>query len=141
MAKAELKTRETDASVDDFIAAQPKDEVRSDCRALIALMSELTGAPPKMWGAAIVGFGSVPLTYASGRQLDWPLLAFSPRKTALTLYLTCDIQQYAGQLARLGKHSTGKGCLYIKRLADVDMGVLRGLLLAGLDEVGATDRG
>jgi len=141
MAKAEIKTRETDASVDDFIAGQPKEEVRADCRTLITLLNGITGAPPRMWGSSIIGFGSAPLTYASGRQLDWPLLAFSPRKTSLTLYLTCDIQQYAAQLAQLGKHSTGKGCLYIKRLADVDLQVLQGLLQAGLEEAGAADPG
>lgn len=141
MAKAEIKTRETDASVDDFIAGQPKEEVRGDCRTLVALMRALTGAPPKMWGSSIIGFGSTPLTYASGRQLDWPVLAFSPRKTSLTLYLTCDIQQYACQLAKLGKHSTGKGCLYIKRLSDVDLEVLKGLLRAGLEESRKTTGG
>lgn len=141
MAKAEIKTRETDASVDDFIAGQPKEEVRADCRTLITLLSGITGAPPRMWGKDIVGFGSAPLTYASGRQVDWPLLAFSPRKTNLSLYFTCDIQQYHTQLAQLGKHSTGKGCLYIKRLSDVDRQVLQGLFRAGLDEAGTADQG
>jgi hypothetical protein len=121
---AEAKTRPTTANVDDFIAALPTEQQRTDSRTLVHLMSRHTGHGPVLWGPNIIGFGSVPLKYASGRELDWPIIAFSPRKTALTLYLTCDIEQYRHLLDKLGKHTTGVGCLYIKRLGDVDAKVL-----------------
>lgn len=120
----EPKTRPTTASVSDFIAALPTEQQRSDSHALVKLMQDATQQKPVLWGPNIIGFGSVPLKYASGRELDWPIIAFSPRKTALTLYLTCDIKQYQPLLEKLGKHSTGVGCLYIKRLSDVDSKVL-----------------
>ena len=121
---AEAKTRPTTASVDDFIAALPTEQQRTDSRTLAALMSRHTGQPPVLWGPNIIGFGSTHLKYASGRELDWPVIAFSPRKTALTLYLTCDIKQHQALLDKLGKHKTGVGCLYIKRLSDLDAKVL-----------------
>ncbi len=118
------KTRPTTDSVDAFIDSLSGDQQREDSRALIKLMQAATRQQPVLWGPAIVGFGSTPLKYANGKEMDWPIIAFSPRKTALTLYLTCDIKQYEPMLEKLGKHSTGVGCLYIKRLADVDMKVL-----------------
>lgn len=124
----EAKTRPTTASVDDFIAALPTEQQRDDSRILSALMSRHTGQPPVLWGPSIIGFGSTHLKYASGHELDWPVIAFSPRKTALTLYLTCDIKQYQALLEKLGKHKTGVGCLYIKRLSDVDDKVLEKLV-------------
>jgi len=120
----EAKTRPTTASVSDFIEALPTEQQRADSRTLVALMGRHTGQPPVLWGANIIGFGSMPLKYASGRELDWPVIAFSPRKTALSIYLTCDIQEYQPLLEKLGKHKTGVGCLYIKRLSDVDAKVL-----------------
>jgi len=95
-------------------------------------MRELSGAEPRLWGSAIVGFGTQPLRYASGRELEWPLIAFSPRKQDLTLYLSGGPPLRAALLAKLGKHKTGKVCLYIKRLADVDLGVLRALIADAL---------
>jgi hypothetical protein len=131
MAKAELKTKPTGASVEDFFAGFKDEERRKDCRTLAALMKQATGAEPKMWGSAIVGFGDWHYKYASGCEGDWFRMGFSPRKQALTLYLTCGgFEKHAGLLARLGKHKTGKGCLYVKRLADVDMAVLRRLIEA-----------
>jgi hypothetical protein len=127
MAKAELKTKKTAASVDDFIDAQKDEQVRDDCRAIIKLMSAATGEPPKMWGAAIVGFGTMKLKYESGRELDWMVCGFSPRKGNLTLY---GLQMEAEHLAKLGKHTTGKGCLYIKKMADVDAKVLKAMITA-----------
>lgn len=120
----EAKTRPTTASVDDFIATLPTEQQRDDSRTLVTLMGRHTGQPPVLWGPNIIGFGSMPLKYASGRELDWPVIAFSPRKTALSIYLTCDIKQYQALLEKLGKHKTGVGCLYIKRLSDVDAKVL-----------------
>ncbi|HMC97898.1 MAG TPA: DUF1801 domain-containing protein [Flavobacteriales bacterium] len=128
MAKAELKTKKTAASVDDFIGGQKDEQVRDDCRTLIKLMSAATKDEPKMWGAAIVGFGHTTLKYDSGRELDWMIIGFSPRKANLTLYGLGSSGKREELLAKLGKHTTGKGCLYIKRLADVDMKVLTELI-------------
>ncbi|MEI6621020.1 MAG: DUF1801 domain-containing protein [Actinomycetes bacterium] len=125
---AEPKTRPTGADVDAFLSEVPDDTRRNDATALSELMQRITGEKPVMWGPAIVGFGSRQLKYASGRELDWPRVAFSPRKANLTLYLTFDFAEFADQLARLGKHTNGKGCLYIKRLADVDQTVLAELI-------------
>lgn len=117
------KTRATAASVDAFIDKQPKEEVRDDCRALMKLMHELTGAEPYMYGPSIVGYGTYHYKYASGHEGDAPLLAFSPRKPEMVIYL---YQEVLGPelMAKLGKHKATKGCVYIKRLADIDMKVL-----------------
>jgi hypothetical protein len=125
---AQNKTRKTQASVAEFLDAIDDEARRKDAKALDTLMREVTGEKPAMWGPAIVGYGRHTLTYDSGRVVDWMRVGFSPRKAALTLYLTCDIAAHAGLTARLGKHSTGKGCLYIKNLADVDHAVLRKLI-------------
>jgi hypothetical protein len=122
------KTRPTTASVEAFIDALPNEQQRTDSRALVKLMQGVTKETPVMWGPGIIGFGSTPLKYANGKELDWPIIAFSPRKTALTLFFTCDIKQYQPLLEVLGKHSTGVGCLYIKRLSDVDGKVLEKLV-------------
>ena len=129
----ELKTRVTAASVADFIASVLDERRRRDCEAVLALMQEVTGKPPEMWGDSIVGFGRYTYRYASGQTGEWMLTGFSPRKENLTLYLmglylTGGPGEDTDLLARLGKHKTGKGCLYIKRLSDVDMGVLRSLV-------------
>lgn len=116
---AEPKTRPTDASVDDYIAAQPESR-RADCRALVALMSRASGAPAVMWGPGIVGFGSYPNRTADGKVTDWPRIGFASRKQDLTLYVIPDEALYA----RLGPHRSSKACLYLKRLADVDAAVL-----------------
>lgn len=130
----EAKTRPTTANVDDFIAALPTEQQRDDSRNLVQLMSRHTGHGPVLWGPNIIGFGSTHLKYASGRELDWPIIAFSPRKTALSIYLTCDIKQYEGLLEKLGKHKTGVGCLYIKRLSDVDAKVLEQMVKVAVKE-------
>ncbi len=124
---AELKTKPNDDDVDAFIDSVPE-PARSDCRELVALMQAATGAPPVMWGSSIVGFGEVHYRYASGREGDWFAVGFSPRKKNLTLYLTDGIDSHAEHLDRLGPHSTGKGCLYIKHLDDVDRDVLDALI-------------
>lgn len=124
---AQLQTQKTTASVADFIAAVPDVRRRADAIALDALFSEVVGEKGAMWGPAIIGYGGRKLRYPDGREIDWMLLAFSPRKSALTLYLG-DLDAYTELLSRLGKHSTSKACLYIKSLAQVDAAVLRELL-------------
>lgn len=129
---AELKTQKTTASVAGFLDAIEDETRRKDAKAVDKLMREVTGEKPAMWGPAIVGYGHRTLTYDSGRTLDWMRVGFSPRKAALTLYLTCDLSAHADLTGKLGKHSTGKGCLYIKKLADVDQAVLRKLIATSL---------
>jgi hypothetical protein len=124
-AMAELKTKQTAASVPAFFKTVADKERQKDCRELAALMKKITGKPPKMWGPSIVGFGNCQLKYASGRELDWFFVGFSPRKDSLSLYLTCDLSQYKGLLKKLGKHKHGKGCLYVKKLDDIDRDVLQ----------------
>jgi hypothetical protein len=125
---AELKTKETGASVSKFINAVPDATKRKDSLKLIEMMKKATGAKPKMWGPSIIGFGKTHLVYDSGRELDMPLVGFSPRKQALTLYLNVGSPGYKDLLTRLGKHTTSKACLYIKRLDDVDLKVLQKMI-------------
>ena len=125
---AELKTRQNDQDVMAFLNAIPDEQRRQDCMAILALMRDVTGAEPKMWGDSIVGFGSYHYRYATGREGDSMITGFSPRKQNLTLYLSSGFEQHGDQLQRLGKHSVGKACLYIKRLDDVDLPTLRELV-------------
>lgn len=119
----------TEVGVDDFLAAVPDDRRRADALRLCAIMREMTGEPPVMWGPTIVGFGSYHYVYESGRTGDAPLVGFSPRKQQLVVYLVGGYEErYPALLARLGPHRTGKGCLYLKRLDDVDEGALRELV-------------
>jgi hypothetical protein len=125
---AEMKTKATRTSVATFLKSVPADR-REDCQALVAMMQKATGAPPVMWGPSIVGFGSRRLVYDSGRELDWFHVGFSPRKAELTLY---GVGLDEAALEKLGRHKTGKGCLYIRRLAEVDTKVLRGMIAASV---------
>ena len=126
---AEAKTKPTKLSVDKFIKSQPDARVREDCAVISKLMSEATGEKPKMWGSSIVGFGSYHYKYATGREGDMPIIGFSPRKQNLTLYLLMyRFDEQADLLKKLGKHSLGKGCLYIKRLSDVNLPTLKKLI-------------
>lgn len=129
------KTQETKASVPQYFAAIADTERRADCKAVAKLMTAVTKAPPRMWGTAIVGFGKHQLVYASGRTLDWPLVAFSPRKSALTLYITGATKRHPDLLKQLGPHKVGGGCIYIKRLADVDQKVLKQLITLSVKEL------
>jgi hypothetical protein len=123
---AEPKTKLTDIPVADFINAIPEAQVRQDCWSIVEIMQEAAKAPAKMWGTAIVGFGTYRAVNASGKGNDWLVIGFSPRKQAITLYIMLSgIQNAEELLARLGKHTRGKGCLYIKRLADVDLATLK----------------
>ena len=125
---AEPKTRKTNASVDDFLNSVADQRKRQDCFVLVDLMREITGSEPSMWGDSIVGFGGYQQTYSTGKEYEWPVIGFSPRKQSLTLYIMSGFEQYDELLGRLGKHTTSKACLYIKRLSDVDMSVLRELI-------------
>jgi len=125
---AELKTQVNDASVEAFLNTVPDEKKRADALRLMQIMREATGEEPQMWGSSIVGYGSYHYKYASGRQGDWMLTGFSPRKTSLTVYITPGLERYEALLARLGKFTTGKGCLYLKRLSDVDEATLRELV-------------
>ena len=133
---AELKTRPTDASVADFLNGVENEQKRLDCQKISELMELATGAPPKMWGDAIVGFGVCHLKYSTGRELDWPIVAFSPRKQNITLYLSTGEQWNEELLSRLGKHKTGMGCLYFKRLSDVDEEILKELIAESVKRAG-----
>lgn len=129
---AELKTAKTRASVSTFLAGIADESRRKECRAVVRLMKAATGAPPRMWGDSIIGFGDMRCRYESGREVDWFLAGFSPRKDSLSLYLMPNLDAHAALLKKLGKHSTGKSCLYIKRLADVDQAVLERLIRDGV---------
>jgi hypothetical protein len=124
---AELKTKQTDASVEVFLRKIPDPERQRDCRAVAQLMREATGAEPRMWGTSIVGFGSYRYRGATGER-EWFPVGFSPRKQDLTLYILAGFERNAVLMKRLGKYKTGKSCLYLKRLADVDLGVLRQII-------------
>lgn len=125
---AEPKTKPTKASVDKFIDAQEKESVRDDCRTLVKLMQEISGEPPVMWGTAIVGFGSYHYVYASGQEGDWPILAFSPRKQNLTIYLMSGFSGKEALLKKLGKNKTSVSCLYVKSLEGLHMPTLKKLI-------------
>ena len=125
---ADNKTKPTKLSVAAFIEALPDQNKRADAKALIKLMQSATGEKPKMWGPSIVGFGNCHYVYESGRQGDMPLTGFSPRKAATVLYGLTGFGEAEALLVKLGKHTTGKGCLYIKKLADVDQRVLEALV-------------
>ena len=128
----EPKTKPTDASVPDFLDGISDESRRRDCWAVTDLMRQATGAEPVMWGHAIVGFGRCRQRYASGREGEWPVIAFSPRKADVTLYIMPGFDRYEDLMGRLGKHKTGKACLYLKRLSDVDLAVLRELIEASV---------
>ena len=129
------KTRPTDQDVEQFLESIADVQRREDSRAIVAIMSDVTGAAPRMWGDSIVGFGSYHYRYASGREGDWLLTGFSPRKQNLTLYLSYGFEQHGELLERIGKHKVGKACLYLKRLGDVDLAALRELIRRSVEEV------
>ena len=126
---AENKTKPTRVSVSAFIAALTDETRRADAKALVKLMQGATGEKPKMWGPSIIGFGSYHYTYESGREGDMPLAGFSPRKAATVVYGMTGFNDSEALRDRLGKHTTGGGCLYIRKLADVDQKVLEALVL------------
>lgn len=121
---AENKTQPTDASVQAYFDAIDDPVRRQDCAAIAAMMRKVAGQPPVMWGSSIVGFGSYHYTYDSGREGDAPLLGFASRKGDISIYLSCDDAPLQALRERLGRHKMGKACLYVRRLGDVDAGVL-----------------
>jgi hypothetical protein len=134
---ADNKTRPTKLSVAAFIDALTDETRRADAKALVKLMQSATGEKPKMWGPSIVGFGSYHYTLESGREGDMPLAGFSPRKAATVLYGIAGFSDSEALLADLGKHTTGKSCLYIKKLADVDQKVLEALVVRSVADTRA----
>ncbi len=128
---AELKTKKTELSVDAFLKKIPEVQKRKDAFVIKELMEKVTKAKAKMWGTAIVGFGDRLLKYESGRELDWFVMGFSPRKQNLTLYISGAVRAQETLLKKLGKYKTGKGCLYINKLEDVDLKVLKELIVSG----------
>jgi len=125
---AELKTKQNDLSVEKFLKSLADKSTREDCLAIVQLMKQATKAEPKMWGASIIGFGTYHYKYESGREGDWFLTGFSPRKQNMTLYIMPGFARYAELMQKLGKYKTGKSCLYIKKLGDVDLAVLKQLV-------------
>ena len=132
MAKpAQIKTKETTASVADFINTIEDEQKRKDSQAILSMMEKATGEKPKMWGSSMIGFGNLRYkSAATGREVDWFKIGFSPRKANLSLHMIVDMKQQADALSKLGKHKTGKGCLYINRLEDVDKKILEKMITA-----------
>ena len=124
----EIKTKPTQASVEEFLNSINDEQVRQDSWTIVEMMQQAAKAKPQMWGTNIVGFGSYHYKYASGREADWMLIGFSPRKQNLTLYIMSGFEHYEELLAQLGKHTGGKACLYIKRLSDVHLPTLKKLI-------------
>ena len=127
---AEIKTKQNSASVDDFIASLPDEQKRKDSQVILKMMEKAMKEKPKMWGSSMIGFGTKRYkSPTSGREVDWFIIGFSPRKANLSLHLI-DLQRHADALTKLGKYKTGMGCLYINKLADVDVKVLEKMIAA-----------
>ncbi len=137
---AQLKTTPNTKSVTQFLNSIADETKRRDCKTLLGIMERITKHPPKMWGSSIVGFGSYHYKYASGREGDWFVTGFSPRKQNLTLYIMSGFRRYGGLLEKLGNYKTGKSCLYIKRLDDVDRKVLEQLIAESVAYLAQSNR-
>lgn len=137
---AELKTKPTGQNVETFLNSIEDDKKRADAFATLALMQEVTGQEPKMWGDSIVGFGSYHYRYASGREGDWFLTGFSPRKNNLTLYIMAGFDQYEALMQKLGKYKTGKSCLYVNKLEELDLPTLKELVRQSVDHMIETNK-
>lgn len=138
---AELKTTKNDASVAAFIANVEPEQKRQDCEKVIDIMSAITKAEPVMWGSSIVGFGHYHYVYESGREGDWMLCGFSPRKQNLVLYIMSGFSEYDELMNKLGKYKTGKSCLYLDKLSDVDLKVLKELIKRSVVDMKKTRKG
>ncbi|WP_269236846.1 DUF1801 domain-containing protein [Flavobacterium flavigenum] len=130
---AKIKTTETDSSVIDFINTVAEDPKRNDVFELLKIMEEVTGFEPKMWGPGIIGFGSYHYKYESGHEGEAPLTAFSPRKDAISLYLSSSFENKEELLSKFGKHKAGKGCIYIKKLSDINTDILKQIISLSVD--------
>jgi len=132
---AELKTKRNKGDVEAFLNNVADEKKRQDSFTILEVMKQVTGKEPEMWGDSIVGFGSYHYKYASGREGDWFVTGFSPRKQNLTLYIMAGFDEYDQLLGKLGKHSTGKSCLYIKKIEDVDMDILKKLVRQSVEHM------
>ncbi len=132
---SENKTKPTNVSVDEFLAAVEHDRCRNDAVNVCKLMQEVTGEEPVMWGPTMVGFGTYHYKYASGREGDWFLAGFAPRKANLVVYIMSGFKGHAALMDKLGKHKTGSSCLYINKLDDIDMDILRELVRRSVEHV------
>ena len=132
---AEIKTRPTDVPVDEFLLTIEDAKKREDCFTISRIMQDVTGAKAVMWGESIVGFGKYHYKYASGKEADWPLAGYSPRKQNITIYLMPGFEQHTDLLKNLGKCKTSVSCLYIKKLSDVNLELLQELVQKSVDEV------
>ncbi len=139
MAKKEPKTKPTPVSPKKYVAAVENEQKRKDAEWLMQMMAEVTGEPPKMWGPSIIGFGTYHYVYESGREGDTMITGFSPRKAAISIYLISGVAREAELLGQLGKYKTGKSCLYVKRLSDVNTDVLRELVASSVEKVRGED--
>lgn len=128
MKKAKLKNSANKLSVKKYIDTIKEESRRKDCIAISKIMESVTKEKPVMWGKSIVGFGKREMTYATGRKVDWLLMGFSSRKDSISIYLTCNLDQLSEELKKLGKHKRGVGCLYIKKLDDIDIKVLKNMI-------------
>jgi len=135
----ELKTKPNDQSVEAFLEGVADEKRRQDCFTVLELMRQITDTEPRMWGDSIVGFGSYHYKYKSGREGDWFLTGFSPRKQNLTLYIMSGFDQHDVLLEKLGKFKTGKSCLYIKKVEDIDLPTLRELVRQSVEHVGKSN--
>lgn len=138
---AELKTKRNKGDVQAFLNSVPDEKKRQDSFAILELMRQVTGKEPEMWGDSIVGFGSYHYKYKSGREGDWFLTGFSPRKQNITLYIMAGFDEYDKLLNKLGKHTTGKSCLYVKKIEDVDADVLKELVRQSVEHMIKTNAG
>ena len=136
---AQNKTQPTEQDVVEYLHSVDNQQKRDDSFRLLEIMEEVTGEPAKMWGTSIVGFGSYHYRYASGREGDFMLTGFAPRKNALTLYIMAGFDRYEELMSKLGKYKMGKSCLYVKKLADVDEAVLRELVQLSAEHMAATN--
>jgi len=132
---AELKTKQNEASVEDFINKVEDEKRRKDSFEILEFLKKLTGEEPKMWGPTIIGFGNFKYKYANGRENDWMLTGFSPRKQNLTLYIMTGFDKHEDLLGKLGKFKTGKSCLYIKKLEDINLEVLSEIVMASINRL------
>ena len=130
---SELKTKRNDGDVRGYLESVANKRRREDALVMLELMREITGEPPEMWGSSIVGFGSYHYRYASGREGDWPIIGFAPRKQSLTLYIMPGFDRYEALMAKLGKYKTGKSCLYINKLDDVNLETLKALIAESVE--------
>jgi uncharacterized protein DUF1801 len=137
---AELKTKQTTASVEEFLNSVADESRRKDCFRVLEMMKAATNAEPAMWGTSIVGFGRYRYKYESGTKGEWFLVGFSPRKQDLTLYIMPGLERYPSLMKKLGKHKTGKSCLYIKKLEDVDVPTLKQLIKQSVNDLARTKK-